>query len=196
MRTFIAPELSFDRDIYFHRFLALDEGIGEFGVYTNANETQTALEDIVLAIESDGTMDENADMYLTREQYEENRESNPDSAEYWIVMDGGDAIANSWNEAYECRRVEGSEALDAAFANEFMKPCIYEGDIYEYTNEYDDTVLTESEDEAFSNAENGEDVEVKHGFIAYLSADGYMDRTDAALYETWEEAAQELFDER
>ena len=77
----------------------------------------------------------------------------------------------------------------------FMTPCIYEGSFLEAENKYGETEFFDLD--YFSKAAlimdgYGNIVEHNHKWAAYLSASGYMDRTDLTIHETEQEAAEYL----
>jgi len=102
--------------------------------------------------------------------------------------------------------------LQETFAQSFMKPIIEETDYWEVEADQGGSIipadvvgiparigfaaLGEDELEPFAQFAEGEvfSATLKHGWIARLSAPGYMDSTDWSAFATFDEAAQYLID--
>ena len=96
------------------------------------------------------------------------------------------------------------EQLNELYANEFMKPVIYYGRFFEvetsYGTEFIDQDLigktmrpTEKQLGEYCNGERPEFVQVVDGYGFYLSAPGYMDRTELSVCETKQQAIDSLY---
>ena len=192
-RPFVNPDIRTDETIYRHILTPLTATHDriEFFTNTDANNMQGVIEELAETITYYGQEAQNADIYqrhFTPEEYDF-----PD--EEWIQLGNGDAIANCWQNVIT-ETATPEEALDAAYNNAFMTPRIIEGDFWRYEN--DGTHWTDDEETARNESDPTyiDLIEREHGFIAYTSADGYLDCTEPALFETREEAAQYLLDER
>lgn len=73
----------------------------------------------------------------------------------------------------------------------FMEPVVYEGDFVFVEDEHGEGEWIDAE---YRGDAEGEITGEKHGWGAYMSAPGYMDRTDTDVCDTEEEAWDSLFD--
>lgn len=100
------------------------------------------------------------------------------------------------------------DELDAVFQGKFMQPYIEEADYFVVPTNLGDEIVPadvvgrtcSTAAEAFANYVEGtisdpdELIDLRHGYIARLSAPGYLDATDWCAFETAEEAAEFLIE--
>jgi len=189
-RNFIAPDIDLTETVFRHTLRPIDDHRCLITIYSNADarNMQQVIEDLAAACNLD--RENNEDIYQA--------DFRPEDYEYpeeqWITLGDGDAVCNFWNDT-TCEEAEPLEVLRVLYADEFMQPRIVLGNFWKYENaEGIHWTPYEYEDIARSEADDPEEVALEHGYLAYLSADGYMDQTEPALYETYQEACQALFE--
>jgi hypothetical protein len=95
------------------------------------------------------------------------------------------------------------EQLDALYANEFMKPVIYYGRFFECETEMGTEFIdqdligktcnpTSKELEQFTEGFNPTFSQIIDGYGYYISAAGYMDRTELSVANTEQDAIDSL----
>jgi len=166
----------------------------EFYTNTNANDMQGVLEELAETITYFNKTADNEDIYQAH--FDPSQYDFPD--EEWIQLGNGDAIANCLLNV-ETYRAWPEDVINAAYESEYMQPYILEGVFYEYVDAIDGMEHW-TQDRSIARSECAPElidcIEEHKGFMAYLSAPGYMDMSEPEFFETYNEAAQYLLDER
>ena len=100
------------------------------------------------------------------------------------------AFENCFRENVHIRALSRAEILDIVSADQFMQPNLYRGTVYAVTDDWGETYYA-TECPADENLDN---VDVMDGFLAYVAANGYLDRVDLGFYETEADAIEALID--
>lgn len=81
-----------------------------------------------------------------------------------------------------------ADVLDIVSADQFMRPYIYRGEVFEVFMENGESYYTTE----YPAEENHESIDILDGFLPYVAANGYMDRVDLGFFETEAEAIEAL----
>ena len=100
------------------------------------------------------------------------------------------AFENCFRDAVHIRALSRADILDIVSADQFMQPNLYRGTVYGITDDWGETYYA-TECPADENLDN---IDVMDGFLAYVAANGYMDRVDLGFYETEADAIEALID--
>ena len=183
MTTFVSPSLDCQSPIFRHEFRFLDGSTADVLTNTDGRNVQTVIEEIIDDASARNLWDDNSDIIskVMPDDYGD---------ESWITIDGSAYVRNAWNDVRTVP-ADYSDALDALFSDAFMRPTFQKGVFYTWEDadgiHYADTCADIPE-------EFQDNVDIVSGVICYLSADGYLDRTDDAFFETFEEAANYLIE--
>ena len=105
-----------------------------------------------------------------------------------LGCEGG--FENCFRDADHIRALSRADVLDIVSSGQFMQPHLYRGTVYAVTDEWGETYYATE----YPAEENPNNIDVMDGFLAYVAANGYVDRVDLGLYETEADAIEALID--
>lgn len=100
------------------------------------------------------------------------------------------AFENCLRENVHVNPISRADLLTYVSAGQFMQPYLYRGTVYAVTDDWGETYYATE----YPAEENPNNIDVMDGFLAYVAANGYIDRVDLGFYETEAEAIEALID--
>lgn len=87
-------------------------------------------------------------------------------------------------------RLSRADVLAYVSAGQFMQPNLYRGTVYAITDDWGETYYATE----YPAEESPNNIDVMEGFLAYVSANGYMDMTEVGFFDTEADAIDALID--
>lgn len=105
-----------------------------------------------------------------------------------IGCEGG--FENCLRENVHVNPISRADLLTYVSNGEFMQPYLYRGTVYAVTDEWGETYYATE----YPAEENPNNIDVMDGFLAYVAANGYIDRVDLGFFETEADTIEALID--
>lgn len=182
MTTFVSPSLDCTAPIFRHEFRFLDGSTADLISNETTADLPALFEQIFYDAGARNLWEENADIISKSlpDDYDE---------EQWIALDRW-YIRNAWQDVRTVP-ADYDDALAVLFSGAFMQPTFQKGVFYTW----EDADGIHYADSCADIPEEYQDlVDTVAGVLCYMSAPGYLDRTDDAFFETFGEAANHLIE--